>query len=90
MSCGGGHRHGSDLALLWLWCRLAAVALIRPLAWELPYAVGAALKKDREKEKKKKKSIFFLSLLKLRSVSLSAGLLLPQEQCIGAISLEAD
>ena len=25
-----------DPALLWLWCRLAAVALIRPLAWEPP------------------------------------------------------
>ena len=27
-----------------LWCRPAAVAAIGPLAWELPYAVGAALK----------------------------------------------
>ena len=26
-------RCGSDLALLWLWCRLAAMALIPPLAW---------------------------------------------------------
>ena len=43
--CGVGHKHGSDLALLWLWCRPAAVAPIRPLAWELPYTVGAALKK---------------------------------------------
>ena len=34
-----------DLALLWLWCRPAAAAPIRPLAWELPYATGAALKK---------------------------------------------
>ena len=42
MSCGIGHRHGSDLVLLWLWCRL--VALIRPLGWEPPYAWGAALK----------------------------------------------
>ena len=39
------HRHGSDPALLWLWYRLAAAALIRPLAWELPYATGVALKK---------------------------------------------
>ena len=29
MSCGVGHRHGSDPALLWLWCRLVAKALIR-------------------------------------------------------------
>ena len=34
-----------DPALLWLWCRLAATALIRPLAWEPPYTAGAALKK---------------------------------------------
>ena len=29
--------------LLWLWCRQAAIAAIRPLAWELPYAAGVAL-----------------------------------------------
>ena len=34
--------------MLWLWCILAAVALIRPLTWELPYAVGAALKKSKK------------------------------------------
>ena len=50
MNCGVVHRHGSDLALLWLWCSLAAVALIRPLAWETPYATGAALKRPKEKE----------------------------------------
>jgi len=31
-----------DLTLLWLWRRPAATALIQPLAWEPPYAVGAA------------------------------------------------
>ena len=30
-----------------LWCRPAAVAPSRPLAWEPPYAVGAALKKQK-------------------------------------------
>jgi len=44
VSYGVGGRYGSDLVLLWLWCRLAAVAPIRPLAWEPPYAVGVALK----------------------------------------------
>ena len=39
-----GHRLDLDLALLWLWCGPAAVVLIRSLAWELPYASGAALK----------------------------------------------
>ena len=33
-----------DPALLWLWCWLAAVAPIQPLAWEPPYATCAALK----------------------------------------------
>ena len=54
MSCGVDRRHGSDLALLWLWlwCRPAATALIRPLAWEPPYAVDVALKKTKKKKGK--------------------------------------
>ena len=44
-SCGVGHRHGSDPELLWLWCRLAAVAPILPLAWELLCATGCGPKK---------------------------------------------
>ena len=55
MSCGVGRRCSSDLVLLWLWCRPAAVAPIRPLAWEPPYAMGAALEKTKKKKKKKKK-----------------------------------
>ena len=43
---------GSDPAWLWLWQRLAATAPIRPLAWEPPYAAGAALKKDKKTHKK--------------------------------------
>ena len=31
VSCGVGHRRGSDPALLWLWCRPEATAPIRPL-----------------------------------------------------------
>ena len=30
VSCGVGHRCGSDLALLWLWCRSAPAAPIQP------------------------------------------------------------
>ena len=48
MSCGVGHRHGSDLAWLWLWQRPAATVPIRPLAWEPPYAVGVALKRQKK------------------------------------------
>ena len=52
VSCGVDHRHGSDLALLWLWHRF--------LAWEPPYAPSAAIKdkktkKERKKENKEKK-----------------------------------
>ena len=50
MSCSVGRRLRWDSKLLWLWCRPAAAALIRPLIWEPPYAAGAALKK-KEKEK---------------------------------------
>ena len=35
--------------MLWLWYRLAAVALIRPLAWEPPYATSAFLKSKKKK-----------------------------------------
>ena len=63
MSCGVGHRCGSDPALLWLSCKLAAVAPIQPLVWEPPYAARLALKskkrreggREEEKERGKKK-----------------------------------
>ena len=38
-----------DLSWLWLWCRLGAAVPIRPLAWELPYAAGTALKREMDK-----------------------------------------
>ena len=47
MTCGISHRYSLDPALLWQWHLPAAIAPIRPLAWELPYAAGEA-----EKEKK--------------------------------------
>ena len=56
MSCGVGCRRGSDPALLWLWRRLVATAPIRPLAWEPPYAKGAAQEIAKKTKKKKKKS----------------------------------
>ena len=52
MSCGVGHRYGSDPTLLRLWHTLEATVPIRPLAWELPYALGAALEKAKRQEKK--------------------------------------
>ena len=38
---------------LWLWRRTASAAPIRPLAWELPCAAGAALKKKKKRRKMK-------------------------------------
>ena len=53
MSCGEGPTGGLDPTLLWLWLwlwhRLATAALIQPLTWELPYALGAALKKKKRR-----------------------------------------
>ena len=54
MICGVGYRHSSDMVLLWLWCRLAAVSPIGPLAWEPPYATGMALKSKKEKKQTNK------------------------------------
>ena len=44
---------------LWLWYRPTATVPIGPLAWEPPYATGAALKGPKDQKKKKK-------ILKLR------------------------
>ena len=52
VSCGVGHRHSLNPAKLWLWHRMAAAALILPLAWELPYATGGVLKGKKQKGKK--------------------------------------
>ena len=50
MSCGAGRRHSLDLVVVWLRHRpAAAAALIRPRAWQLPYATGVALKRQKKK-----------------------------------------
>ena len=36
--------------LLWLWRRPVAVAAIQPLAWELLYATGVALKRKTDRQ----------------------------------------
>ena len=46
MSCGVGGRHGSDLVLLWLWSRRAAIDPIWPLAREPPHT-ESSLKKTK-------------------------------------------
>ena len=60
MSCGVGHRRGLDPALLWLWHRPVATAPIGPLAWEPPYATGAA-----QEMTKRQKKIFLTQKIKI-------------------------
>ena len=52
VGCGVGLRHSLDPALLWLWGRLVAIALIRSLVWEIPYALGAALENEKDEKRK--------------------------------------
>ena len=54
---------GSDPELLWLWCRLVAIAPIQPLAWEPPYAASTALPKQANKRKQNKNIILCLKQL---------------------------
>ncbi|MDD0469303.1 hypothetical protein PS001_24610, partial [Shigella sonnei] len=42
----------TDPVLLWLWCGPVAAAPIRPLAWESPYAAGAAQEIAKRQKKK--------------------------------------
>ena len=56
MTCGVGCRCGWGPVWLWLWCRPAAAALIQPLAWEPPCAIGVALKKAKQNKTKQNKT----------------------------------
>ena len=75
-----GRRCGSDLILLWLWLRPAPTAPIRPPAWESPYAVGVALKRQKTKKKKKKNlgrynlTSFLFQSFSMRPLRLSGSL----------------
>ena len=64
VSCSVGCRCDLDPALLGLWCRRGAVALIQPLAWEPPYAAGAAL------EKAKRQIIIIIIIILFRVVNM--------------------
>ena len=50
VSCGVGRRCGSDVVLLWLSHWPAAVAPIRPLAWEPLHAADVTLKGQKKKK----------------------------------------
>ena len=77
MSGGVGHRCDSDPTMLWLWCRQVAAAPIVPLAWEPPYAVGAALKNKTKKERKKERK-------KEKKKKISKGMILLQKNYLGS------
>ena len=51
-SIPGSAQWVKDLVLPLLWCKPAAVVLIRPIDWELPYATGDALKRKKKKEQR--------------------------------------
>ena len=71
-----------DPELLWLWCKLAAVTLIGPLAWELPNAAGSALKsKQTKKQTKKQLQILWYLLILFRLVCP------PQASMLGVFTL---
>ena len=67
MSYGVACRCSSDPAWLWLWCRLAVAAQIRPPAWGHPYAACAAFKEKKERERHCRRSGFPFWLKKLIS-----------------------
>ena len=67
---GVGCRCSSDPALLWLWYRLAAAALVPPLVQELPYAEGATLKRKRKKKKKVLVCLFYKKENRLKKMKL--------------------
>ena len=73
MSCGvGGCRRGSDLALLWLWCRPAAVAPIWPLAWEPPICRRCSPKRQNKECKRTQQGMVLVSyqfILSIKGIS---------------------
>ena len=59
-----------------MWRRLVATALIQPLAWELPYAMSAALKRQKKKKKLSSRDMQTKCLPSLHQGELSSSLLM--------------
>ena len=78
-----------DPALLWLGCRPAAVAPIRPLAWEPPYAAGVAKKKKKKMKDGEwwsREQVLLWNRLSSSSHLLSPGILSSQDgPVLGAV-----
>ena len=91
MSCEVGHRCGSDPVWLWLWHRLAAAVPIQLLAWELPCAMSAALKRKLAKNPTNKTTTTTLqSVLQKRSNRIrlhSAGVNIPRRDSFYSLSV---
>ena len=83
MSCGVGHRCGSDPALPWLWCRLVTAALIGPLAWDL-HMLWVQIQKDKRQKKKKNYGVPVVAqcLTNPTSIHEDAGLIPGFAQCV--------
>ena len=67
-----GCRCSLDPALLWLWCRPAATALIQPLAWGLPYAMVVTLKSKKKKKTLSSKREIVKILKELLTVNMNS------------------
>ena len=63
-----------DLVLLWLWCRPAATAPIRHLAWETTHAAGAALERQKKKKNSSAETQAELKALKSRMNNAQEGI----------------
>ena len=61
--CGVGHRPGAGPTSLWLWCRPLATAVIRSLVWEVPYAMGTALKRQNKNKNKNEQTKILLKYI---------------------------
>ena len=57
-----------DPALLWLWCRPAAVDPIRLLSWKPPYATVVALKSKKKRERKAMKHPINLHIWRIKTI----------------------
>ena len=73
MSFSVGCRGSLDPTLLWLWLRPAATTPIRPLAWELPYAMGATQEMAKRQKKTKKRGSPDVMLVEAEDFKYKAG-----------------
>ena len=81
MSCGVRRRHSLDPAVLCLARTPAATAPIHPPAWNPPYAMGAALKRQNTNKKKKKQQNVSLNFKVVRIFLVDNLVMTMQKSC---------